>query len=106
MRERTGDEREREREGGEMSVATSIHVSDRVCVCVCVCVYVCSYGDMRVAMNALMVAKWKSLGLYQARYVPVMVGPFLKVSLVPHQSKQQHDWSRTCAIHLPHCSHT
>ena len=52
-----------------------------------VCVCVCSYGDMRVAMNTLMVTKWKSLGLYQARYVPSMVGPFLKVSLVPYLSK-------------------
>ena len=62
------------------------------------CVYTCSYGDMRIAMNALMVAKWKSLGLYQARYVPSLIGPFLKVSLVPHASKQHH-WSNSGTIH-------
>lgn len=43
-----------------------------------------SYGDMRIAMNTLMISKWRSLGNYQSRYVPGMIGPFLKVSLIPH----------------------
>ena len=47
-----------------------------------------SYGDMRIAMNTLMINKWRALGSYQSRYVPGMIGPFLKVSLVPHTSKQ------------------
>ena len=46
-----------------------------------------SYGDMRIAMNTLMINKWRALGSYQSRYVPGMIGPFLKVSLVPHTSK-------------------
>ena len=46
-----------------------------------------SYGDMRIAMNTLMINKWRSLGNYQSRYVPGMIGPFLKVSLIPHTSK-------------------
>lgn len=46
-----------------------------------------SYGDMRIAMNSLMISKWKALGSYQSRYVPGMIGPFLKVSLLPHTSK-------------------
>ncbi|XP_064383161.1 dedicator of cytokinesis protein 1-like [Halichondria panicea] len=45
-----------------------------------------SYGDMRIAMNSLMVSKWQALGNYQGRYVPGMIGPFLKVSLIPHNS--------------------
>lgn len=44
----------------------------------------CSYGDMRIAMNSLMINKWSILGNYQSRYVPGMIGPFLKVSLIPH----------------------
>jgi hypothetical protein len=43
-----------------------------------------SYGDMRIAMNTLMIAKWRALGHFQARYVPAMIGPFLEVSLIPH----------------------
>lgn len=43
-----------------------------------------SYGDMRIAMNSLMINKWNILGNYQSRYVPGMIGPFLKVSLIPH----------------------
>ena len=39
---------------------------------------------MRIAMNTLMISKWRSLGNYQSRYVPGMIGPFLKVSLIPH----------------------
>lgn len=39
---------------------------------------------MRIAMNTLMIAKWRALGPYQARYVPAMIGPFLEVSLIPH----------------------
>ena len=39
---------------------------------------------MRIAMNTLMLAKWRALGYYQCYYVPNMVGPFLKVSLIPH----------------------
>ena len=46
-----------------------------------------SYGDMRIAMNTLMIAKWRALGSYQSRYVPTMIGPFLKVSLIPHTGK-------------------
>lgn len=46
-----------------------------------------SYGDMRIAMNSLMINKWMALGGYQSRYVPGMIGPFLKVSLLPHTSK-------------------
>ena len=46
-----------------------------------------SYGDMRIAMNSLMLNKWKALGSYQSRYVPGMIGPFLKVSLLPHTSE-------------------
>ena len=45
------------------------------------------YGDMRIAMNSLMINKWMALGNYQSRYVPGMIGPFLKVSLLPHTSK-------------------
>ena len=47
----------------------------------------CSYGDMRIAMNSLMINKWNILGNYQSRYVPGMIGPFLKVSLIPHTGK-------------------
>lgn len=54
-----------------------------------VCMYVCSYGDMRIAMNSLMINKWNILGNYQSRYVPGMIGPFLKVSLIPHTGKQK-----------------
>lgn len=43
-----------------------------------------SYADMRIAMNSLMINKWSILGNYQSRYVPGMIGPFLKVSLIPH----------------------
>ncbi len=39
---------------------------------------------MRIAMNSLMINKWNILGNYQSRYVPGMIGPFLKVSLIPH----------------------
>ena len=39
---------------------------------------------MRIAMNMLMIAKWRALGPFQARYVPAMIGPFLEVSLIPH----------------------
>ena len=46
-----------------------------------------NYGDMRIAMNSLMINKWMALGSYQSRYVPGMIGPFLKVSLLPHTSK-------------------
>ena len=46
-----------------------------------------SYGDMHIAMNSLMINKWKTLGNYQSRYVPGMIGPFLEVSLLPHTSK-------------------
>ena len=35
-------------------------------------------------MNTLMIAKWRVLGHFQARYVPAMIGPFLEVSLIPH----------------------
>lgn len=38
-------------------------------------------------MNNLMISKWKILGNYQSRYVPGMIGPFLKVSLIPHTCK-------------------
>lgn len=47
----------------------------------------CSYGDMRIAMNSLMVSKWQALGHYQGRYVPGMIGPFLRVSLIPHNGE-------------------
>ena len=45
---------------------------------------------MRIAMNTLMIAKWRALGSYQSRYVPSMIGPFLKVSLIPHTGKEPH----------------
>ncbi|XP_019862177.1 PREDICTED: dedicator of cytokinesis protein 5-like, partial [Amphimedon queenslandica] len=43
------------------------------------------YGDMRLTMNTLMLDKWRMLGNFQANFVPGMVGPFLKVSLLPHE---------------------
>jgi hypothetical protein len=42
------------------------------------------YGDMRLKMNILMLEKWHMLGNIQARFVPGMIGPFLKVSLLQH----------------------
>jgi hypothetical protein len=43
------------------------------------------YGDMRVTMNEFMVTYWKQLGVLRIRFIPEMVGPFLQVSLLPHQ---------------------
>lgn len=57
-----------------------------------------SYGDMRIAMNSLMVNKWKALGTYQSRYVPGMIGPFLKVSLLPHTSEIWLSFVLLCTI--------
>ena len=59
------------------------------------------YGDMRVTMNTRMLERWKALGKcpnascpgllgynllgnFQARFVPGMIGPFLKISLLHH----------------------
>ena len=55
-----------------------------------------TYGDMRIAMNSLMINKWMALGNYQSRYVPGMIGPFLKVSLLPHTSKI---WNKLLIYH-------
>jgi len=41
-----------------------------------------SYGDMRIAMNSLLLAKWKILCHVHSEFVPDIVGPFLKVSLI------------------------
>jgi len=41
-----------------------------------------SYGDMRITMNTLMIAKWKMLSHVHSQFVPDIVGPFLKVSLI------------------------
>jgi len=56
-----------------------------MCVHVCVCVH--SYGDMRIAMNSLMVNKWNVLDNFKSRYIPCLIGPFLKVSLIPHTGR-------------------
>ena len=53
---------------------------------------------MRIAMNSLMINKWNILGNYQSRYVPGMIGPFLKVSLIPHTGMLTY----MCIIGLPH----
>ena len=41
-----------------------------------------SYGDMRITMNTLMIAKWKMLSHVHSQFVPDIVGAFLKVSLI------------------------
>ncbi len=53
---------------------------------------------MRIAMNSLMVSKWQVLGHYQGRYVPGMIGPFLKVSLIPHNG----EWLGLFIIIIPY----
>ena len=37
---------------------------------------------MRVAMNRLMITKWRALGSFQAHFVPAMLEPFLKMSMI------------------------
>ncbi|XP_065920842.1 dedicator of cytokinesis protein 1-like isoform X2 [Dysidea avara] len=41
-----------------------------------------NYGDMRITMNTLMLVKWKILSHVHSQFVPDIVGPFLKVSLI------------------------
>ena len=60
---------------------------------------------MRIAMNTLMINKWRALGSYQSRYVPGMIGPFLKVSLVPHTSKISYDAVSTVEV-SSNCGHS
>ncbi|CAN7981546.1 unnamed protein product, partial [Ixodes pacificus] len=40
------------------------------------------YGDMRVLMGFQILALWNKLGCHKACFVPAMVGPFLKMTLV------------------------
>ncbi|XP_050533759.1 dedicator of cytokinesis protein 3 isoform X2 [Daktulosphaira vitifoliae] len=41
------------------------------------------YGDMRVLMGYQILSVWSKLGDHKINFIPSMVGPFLKVTLVP-----------------------
>ncbi|XP_074036384.1 dedicator of cytokinesis spg isoform X2 [Leptinotarsa decemlineata] len=41
------------------------------------------YGDMRVLMGFQILSMWSQLGECKLSFIPTMVGPFLKVTLVP-----------------------
>lgn len=41
------------------------------------------YGDMRVFMGYQILSMWSRLGEHKIKFIPHMVGPFLKVTLVP-----------------------
>lgn len=41
------------------------------------------YGDMRVLMGYQILSMWSRLGEHKIKFIPHMVGPFLKVTLVP-----------------------
>ncbi|KAG8186361.1 hypothetical protein JTE90_026781 [Oedothorax gibbosus] len=41
------------------------------------------YGDMRVLMGFQILSMWDKLGDHKIFFIPVMVGPFLEVTLVP-----------------------
>ena len=41
------------------------------------------YGDMRVLMGFQILSMWSQLGECKLHFIPSMVGPFLKVTLVP-----------------------
>ena len=47
-----------------------------------------SYGDMRVTMSTLMLTKWRMLGHLHTEFMPDIVGPFLKISLMSQPGKQ------------------
>jgi len=53
-----------------------------------------SYGDMRITMNTSMLAKWKILSHVHSEFVPDIVGPFLKVSLISEPG-ESHTHART-----------
>ena len=55
--------------------------------CIRVSLPLYSYGDMRVAMNRLIITKWRVLGSFQAQFVPAMLEPFLKMSMIPPTGK-------------------
>lgn len=42
---------------------------------------------MRVTINVLMLTKWRMLSHLHAEFMPDIVGPFLKISLITHSRK-------------------
>ncbi|XP_052779657.1 dedicator of cytokinesis protein 4-like isoform X2 [Mya arenaria] len=43
------------------------------------------YQDMRVLMGIQVESQWNSLGIHRANFIPDLVGPFLRLTLVPEQ---------------------